>query len=398
MTTYEVYATGWSNPKVVEQIPINSLEFSMPLNDHGEASFSATVEPGRSFWAQAIVPLFSGVLVTRDTVPVWSGMVWSRRQTGPRTFDFQCAEWGSFFERVPAPTPTVLGIPTGDSLVFSGDNDHYIFRTLIDMAQAISGQNAHIITGTSLGASTSDYTVSPWDDKTTDRAFREIADQEDGPDWYFGAGGTVENPTRLLRLADHMGSTTVQAVLEYVEATEDYSPPASPPEMTVLGNLFPGQQTQAVVGRGGGNVIAAPQQTLDGTASATVAVAIGEGEARAQKRATSVSSLVAMGYPRLTKTSTYSDVKVQATLQRHANADLAAVQGLVAGYTLTTWDGEPDWVTIERGSLMRVILDTDVYGQERPMQFDSRLLDVAVSVRGEGPAQVNWSLATTLET
>ena len=112
MAEYEVYATRWDDPHIIEElIPARGLEFSLPLNDHGECSFSATVEPGRSFWRPSISPVVSGVLITRDNVPVWSGMVWSENQTGPRTFDFQCAEWGSVFEKVPVPSGTVNGIP-----------------------------------------------------------------------------------------------------------------------------------------------------------------------------------------------------------------------------------------------------------------------------------------------
>ena len=83
-------------------------------------------------------------------------------------------------------------------------------------------------------------------------------------------------------------------------------------------------------------------------------------------------------------------------MQRHASADLAATNGLVTGYTLTTFDGEPDWTQIPRGSTVTVILDTDVYGGDK-VRFDSKLLDVAVRVEDAGPAQVNWTIATTLE-
>jgi len=44
--SWEVYATRWDSNFIVEElIPARGLEFTMPLSDHGECSFSATVEP-----------------------------------------------------------------------------------------------------------------------------------------------------------------------------------------------------------------------------------------------------------------------------------------------------------------------------------------------------------------
>ena len=107
MTTYEVYATRWDDRHIVEElIPAKSLQFSMPMNGHGEASFTATVEPGRSFWRPSIAPVVSGVLITRDGVPVWDGWVVDEDEQGERSFTFRCAEWGAFFERVPAQPQT----------------------------------------------------------------------------------------------------------------------------------------------------------------------------------------------------------------------------------------------------------------------------------------------------
>lgn len=388
MTRYDVYATRWDDPHIIEElIPARGLEFTMPLNDHGECTFSATVEPGRSFWRPAISPVVSGVLVCRDDVPVWSGMVWSDDQSGPRTFDFQAAEWGSFFERVPA-------VPK----VYSGDNDHAIFQNIVNLAQAVPGQNVRVQVGTTRGASASILTINPWEDVTAEEAFRGIGEKSDGPEWYFGTGGTQENPTRPLVMADRLGSLRPSTMLEYVETTEPYEPPSDPPQITLLGNLFP-SDSRPVDGSGnrvGGNVIAHPARRLDGSASATVAVAIGAGEEAAQLRRAATSTLIGAGYPRMTKTAQYNDVTNPTTLQRHADADLAAVEGLVRSFTLTTLDGDPDWTQVQRGDTVSVSLDTDVYGAERPVEFEARVLEVAVQVQDSGPALVNWSLSTTL--
>jgi hypothetical protein len=387
MPRYEVYATRVDDPHIIEEmLPARGLEFTMPLSDTGECRFSATVEPGRSFWRPAIAPVVSGILICRDDVPVWSGMVWAEDQSGPRAFDFQCSEWMSFFERIPAVPATYKAV-----------NDHAIVQDVFTRAMAVPGQDPRIVVPSTRGAAVSDLTINAWDDLTVDAVARQQSEAEGGPEWCVVAGGTMENPIRSLLMADRLGSLTPTAVLEYVEDTELYKVPAGKPELTMLGNLFPGQQPQAVVGRRGGNVIAHPARQRDGASSATVVTAIGAGEENAQLRASAVSPLIAAGYPRLTRSNTYQDVTVPATLQRHADADLAAVAGLVTSYTLTTWDGDPDWSQVARGDMVRVILDTDAYGAERPVEFEARVLGVAVQVQDNGPAQVNWTLSTTME-
>lgn len=390
MPRYTVYPTRWDGPHIVEEIvPARGLEFTMPVSDHGECSFSATVEPGGAPWRAAIAPLASGVIICRDDVPVWSGMVWSERQTGPRTFDFQAAEWGSFYERVPA-----------QPYAYVGWNDHAIFRNLISRAvAAASGRDISLQLGSTLGASTSDLTINSWDDLTVEAAFTQVATAAGGPEWRFTTSGTLENPVRALVLADRMGRTDARAVLEYVESTVPAKSPQAPPQLTTLGNLFPSDQRpqNADGSRRGGNVIAHPARVRDGASSATEAIAIGAGQEKAQLRRTATSGLIGQGYPRLTKTAQYNDVTSPARLLRHAQADVAAVAGLVTSYTFTTYDDDPDWTQVQPGDTVRCILDTDVYGAERPVEFEARAMGIAVQVQDDGPALVNWTVATTLE-
>lgn len=382
---FEVYATRWDDPHVIEQIPAQGLEFTLPLSDHGECSFSATVEAGRSFWRPALNPAVSGVMVCRDGVPVWSGKVWSERQSGPRTFEFTCAEWGSAFERMPAVAKT-----------YTDENDHVIFRDLITQAQAITGQDMRITLGATLGASTSDLTINPWDDTTVEAQFTQLSNADGGPEWYFHTTGTLQAPVRFLVLGDRLGRTDAVDILEYVESTTEWTAPESPPQPTTLGNLFPGAQPYAVLdGNRGGNIIAQPARSQDASGSATVAIAIGSGDQKAQLRYTSVADdLINAGYPRQTMSTSYPDVSKADTLVRHANADLAAARGVVTGYTLSTYEDDPDWTQIERGDTVRVSLDTDVYAGQRPLEFEARVLSMAVSVPDTGPAQVNYTLAT----
>ena len=389
---YEVYGTRYDAPGIVEElVPARNLSFSMPLSDHGDASFEATVEPGKSFWRPSIGLPISGILIARDGVPVWSGWVTDEDQTGERTFSFQCKEWGAFFEeKVPA-------VPW----VYTDINDGLMFRHMIDQAQLIAGQNLQIQTGSYLGAASSTRAINSWDDTTVGREFRSVSEAIDGPEWYFATGGTLANPVRQLTLGDRLGHTSAQTVLEWVADTEDYQLPEGPPVVTLLGSLFPGPAPVVPARRAGGNLIAAKrrQSTAD---AATVAKATGAGEEAARLVATARSDrLLNAGWPRMTTTKSYSDVTIPATLQSHADADLAATAGIATTYQLVSLDDDPDWTQTPRGSSVRVILDTDVYGAERPVGggqgFVSRLLDTVVRVPDSGPAQVEWVTAVVQE-
>jgi hypothetical protein len=389
VTRYEVYLTAWNDPAMVEgPLPISGLEFTLPLSDHGEATFSATVEPARSLWRPAMAPVVSGVIIVRDSAPVWSGIVWSEQQTGPRTFQFRCAEWGSFFERVP---PVVKP--------YQHWNDHDLFRDLITSVQEFPGWNPQIGLGTTLGTQFSDLTINSWDDTRVEALFRGLGDAAGGPEWRFGITGSLDYPQRVLILADRMGATTPNVTLEYVETSEPYVAPSPPPILTLLGNLFPSAQRDASPGRrAGGNVIAHPARTRDGTLSATSTVAFGAGSGAAQLRATDTATrLRSVGYPDLLYSNAYPSVVDQSTLQRHATTDLNERAGLVTSYTLTTFDDAPDWTGSQPGESVQVILDTDVYADGITM-FEARLLELAVHVSDNDRTLVNWTIATRLET
>ena len=381
---FEVYATRFDDAHIIEElIPARGLMFNLPLMNHGKASFSATVEPRRSFWRPALSCAMSGILVAENGVPVWQGKMGPEQQSGPRTFQFEAAEWGSFFEKVPA-VPFTL----------TNTNDHVLQRRLISDAQAVAGQDCGIVLGSTLGATVSDLTINEWDTTMAAEEFRRLGQHAGGPEWYFASTGTLENPTRTLVQGDRLGKVSpVAAVLEYVENTEDYVPPEAPPKVTLLGSLFPGQQPYAIVGgRRGGNVIA--HMGRGQSPGITVALAVGAGDQLAQMRKTAqATALLAAGYPRQTEIQQYTDVVIEATLQRHADADLAAGSGMTTTYNLATFGTDPVWTGIARGDTVRVEADTDVYAGERPLIFETRVLDIAVMVPDQGEVEVTYVVA-----
>lgn len=388
MTTYAVYATRFDDVHVVEElIPARGLSFSMPLSDDGDASFSATVEPGRSLWRAAIGLPFSGILIARDGVPVWQGRVNGERQTGSRSFQFTAREWGSWFADCPA--------PQADYLL---TESHAAFRNLIANAQAVAGQDVKVTAQATTGASVAGVQVNAWDTQSVADVFRSIAEADSGPEWYFGTGGTLANPVRALTLGDRLGSKTAVDVLHYVESTLDWAPTPKDAGVTLLSNLFPiGAAPVQDLPRRGGNVLAVARDR-DLSRSATQVIATGDGSEVAQLRKTSqASKILAQGWPKITRYTQHGSVSDPATLQRLAQSDLASMSGIATRYSLSTFDGDPDWTMVPRGSTMRVILDTDVYAIDRPYSFESRLLDLTVDVDDNGPAQVSWALAEVME-
>ena len=394
MTQYEVYATRWDDPRKVEELlPARGLQFSLPLSDHGTASFAATVEPGRSLWRQAVGLPLSGLLIARDGQPVWSGWITDEQQTADRSFAFTAKEWGSFFTQTLA-TPRVYAADTW--------TDAGIFRDLVTAAQAQPGQNVKVTVpaGTLPGTPTG-LEIKAWENATTEAKFRTLADADGGPEWYFGTGGTLANPTRPLVLGRRLGAVDPVAELQYVAQTVDWKPTAAAPGLVLLSDLFPaGPGTAAVedLPRRGGNVIAV-SRTRNLSRSATRVVAVGDGQDAAQlQRETPPSPLLGRGWPRLTAVTSHADVGDPDALSRLARADLAAMSGIATRYGLTSLDGDPDWTQVPRGSTMQVKLDTDVYAGPRPYTFTSRLLNTTVAVDDTtGRTQVTWELAETME-
>lgn len=389
MTSYAVYATRWDDPGIIEQIPARGLSFTMPISDHGECAFTATVEPGLSTWRAAVAPPLSGILVARDAQPIWAGwMDRPERQTGPRTFTFQAREWGAFFDRCPA--------KAGE---WFARNDHELFLEQVAYVQGIAGQDVQVQTVATLGASYSDRVVSPHDRKHAGAVMQEIGNAAGGPEWYFGVAGSLAAPVRQLVLADRLGTVDPAAVLMYVEDTAAPTPYSAPATLELLSDLFPAGTTVPRVSRRGGNAVAALRER-DPSGSATVVIGVGDGVDAAQvlSDSTEADRLLANGWPRMTQWVSHSGVRETSTINRHALADLRAVAGVSTRYNLVTLDGDPDWTQVPRGSSVRVILDTDVYALPRPWTFETRVQSIRVDVPDDGDqAQIQWDLREVLE-
>ena len=395
---FEVYATRWDSSEIVSQlIPAKGLSFSFPLCDHGEASFTAQVEnTGRSFWRSSLRGVRSGILIAESqdngpSIPLWAGRLAGEPQQGPRGFQFTAKEWGSAFDWFPAVEDE------WDNVV-----DTSLVADIVTRVQQVSGQNLNVTPRiVQPTVSRSDLTVNPWDNRSAGDVLDELSNREGGPEWYAGVGGSLRNPERFYALAQTHGDQLNPKVLEYVEDTPDAPGGSHRQQVALLSSLFPGQPPQwstGRLGRRGGNVLSF--QRVDNTdRSATVIVAYNGNPEGAQLRATAVAqNLIDAGFPRITRTVSFSDVKDLRTLQRHADAELRASAGLLTGYQVVTRGSRPDWRQITRGSLMKLIADTDVYAGARPLTVSTRLLNMTIAVPDDGgQEQVRWDFADVLE-
>lgn len=398
---FTYFSTDWQTGLIREELPLRGVSFGLPLSAHGDLRGTYTVPPGQGSLRAAAAPIMSGLLVCKDDQPLWEGMIWADRQVGARSFEVSASEWGSVFDRAVVSKAFLAAVNGGKSLSYSRRDDHAIFRDLIAKAQAFAGQNYNIRVGSGDGPSASDLSVNWWDAKRVSDLLSELGNREGGPEWAFTVTGTLENPVRQLLLGTPLGRQSVEEstlLLEYVEDTGPApAPPQGPPRVTTLDSLFPGPAEGVRVASlhgSGGNIIAVPGVDRDGANSATEYIALGEGEGDAMPTATATATdLLNLGWPRMTRTSSYQDVTQPTTLQRHATADLAASRGLTVTVRCTTFGDDPDWTQVQRGDAARVELDTDVHG-ERPYVIDSRVqaIDVAPSDEG-GYEQVTYTLA-----
>lgn len=397
---YTYFSTDWQNGDIREELPLRGASFSLPLSGHGDLRGTYTVPPGQGSLRAAAAPVVSGVLVCRDDRPVWEGMLWADRQTGPRSFEVSASEWGSVFERAVVSKAFIAAIAGGTSLNYNTD-DHTIFRDLIAKAQAYAGQNYNIQVGAGAGPTRSQLNVPWWELATIEDVLTELGNRQGGPEWAFTVTGTISNPVRRLLLGTPLGRQTVAEsglLLEYVEDTGPApEKPAGPPRVTTADTLFPGLSEGVAVASlhgAGGNIVAVPGVDRDGGSSATEYVVVGAGEEADMMTATATAAdLLNLGWPRLTRKSSYKDVSRQVTLQAHADADLAAARGLTVVIRATTLGFDPDWTQVQRGDAVRVELDTDVHGM-RPYVLESRVLGVDVAPSGEGGhEQVTYTVA-----
>ncbi|HEY3683476.1 MAG TPA: hypothetical protein VGL93_10575 [Streptosporangiaceae bacterium] len=332
MTTYR-YPTYdlLSGAEVAEHLPLTVEDFTRSLSEAGGISASLPMRDPKVRQLNprgATTPRRTLLRALRDDVPVWEGIIWTRRYTASDgKLVLGATEIRDYFSHR---ILRALDPATPRTLTFEQVDQLAVFRALIADMQAV--QFGGLMPGNlaiELGAETSGVLIDRKDTIDDKQAYHgyemrpyadlldELANADDGFEWRIDP---YEGPNREPRR---------RLVLGYPRLGRDPGPDCTTLE-------YPGAVTDY-------------SYDEDGTNSADVLVALGAGEEQAMRwsAATDVDALVG-GWPLLETTTDHKSISVQADLDRLAAGDLATVSGDVVITSLTVRgrpDVEPgDWV------------------------------------------------------
>jgi hypothetical protein len=164
---------------VLEEIALYGVSpMTIKLNDWG--SFGATFsldQTGRSNadLVNAVIPLQSYVIVEREGIPVWGGIVWTAvHQSQSKSVQLSARSFEAYFER-----QKILSDFTRTDI-----EQRNIFRDLVNQLQADPNTNLGLsVPGSYPTVVAKTLTVLASERKTYTEAFSNIADGDDGFDW-----------------------------------------------------------------------------------------------------------------------------------------------------------------------------------------------------------------------
>jgi len=358
---------------MMEEVALADVQFTRALNETG--TFSAKFplgDPGVQIKDpyQLTTPCHSTITVYRGEVPVWGGIIWTRKyDSASQMLDVGAADWWSYFDhrRVlpvlpPSPDTTVVA-PL--STVYSAVEQNDIARGLVTLAQSHTAGDIGIELDTTTSAITRDRTYWGYQLAEVGEALRQLTGVIDGPDIVFGVGapsGTDGKPRRLMRVGTpDLGQQGAPWVFEYGANISSYTWPS------------------------------------DGTRMATRVLAVGDGTEQAMPIAVSEdTSKYEFGWPLLESDSSYTSVTDMATLQSHADADQRIARLPVALPELTIrGDAEPTFGTYSEGDWARVII-RDCFFTGTGLDTTMRIVRMAVSP-GDAGEEVTLTMTPLLE-
>lgn len=296
-----------TNLKLAE-LPLIGVGYEEILN--GAGSFDATlqlqVEGATSPTAKATqaalltsssIPERTALYLYRDEVLRGGGIVWQRRRGKGRPASLSGAGFWSYFRSQHLRTTATYALV--DQLA--------IARALVTLAQAITGSNIGVTLGAEVSGVPRIRTYNSYELKQIAEAVEQLAAVDDGFD--FGVD-LQPGPIKVLTLS-------------------------YPRRGRIAG-------TTGVAFVDGKNII--DYEVLeDGTRSARTFTAIGAGDGIDMRLSTqSQTDLIDNGYPATSATGAFKDVKVQATLDGHARAELSARAMTPTFWKVTVDPDDPD--------------------------------------------------------
>lgn len=320
MPTYRYLFCDLVTNSVLAELPLATTTFGLRLNGAGSLSADLPVTDPRVRSLDPInatLPGRTALYVDRDGVLLWGGIVWTRRTDQTNKLQLGAQEFESYFAR---------RLITADA-VFSQVDQLVIARSLITTAQNKPGGNIGVQVGTETSGVLRDRTYNGYELKPVLEALHQLSQVSNGFDYaidvfYDPVSGA---PSKLLRLGYPRRGVVANLsgwLWEYPGNVQGYTWPE------------------------------------DATSQATTMYATGAGTPPGQLQSTAVGT--AAGYPLLESKQSYTDVSVQATLDGHAAADLAAMSAPVVVPTITVRaDQDPTIGSYQVGDELRLRITDD---------------------------------------
>lgn len=359
----------------IAEIPLTGLTYSKILNGAGDATGTLFLPPPTtttnralaSDWNNAVDECRRQLVIERDNVVVWSGIVWaSPYNDDDQTRYIRCAEdWSYFHKRF-----------VDYDLYYAATAQMTIAKNLVDTAQAYAPANLGITTVLNVAAGYSDTirerTYARSEVLSVGEAVEQLASPSNGFD--FGID-SAWNPTT--------GALVKTLNLHYPRRGRSY---------LETGHVFE-------VGR---NVISFTWPS-DGTRTSNKAWAIGSGEGASKVIGTAVDtakfqplSSGGPGYPLLESRASHNDVSVQETIDRLAQGALQYASSPVTLPELTVRaDADPVLGAYIVGDACRVIINPDT-SPRFPDGLDTyyRIVGYTVTVDDNGQEDVKLTLGS----
>ncbi|MCH8613476.1 hypothetical protein [Arsenicicoccus dermatophilus] len=394
---WDVYATGWRDDRIIDQLPAHDIEFERAVSEHGKCSFSLPVPRFGAAWLPIVRPFTTGVLVCEDDQVRWGGVVTSRHRSGERTYRIDALEWGTALEDV----------RFSPAMFVSEDVVDYSRVALIRMIAGAATTRVGADWPLEVQAVDGGSTVTMADDlravslKGVMSVIEDLCEPEGAPEWCLSVEGTAAQPRRVLRVAPRLGRPVSESriSLDFV-ANYDTAPPVRFPEAgrawSTLQHLYPTPDEIWMTDdegrvlpkrRHGGNILTDPGDDMTGAGSATAVWTTHQatdadqtdepGHARAD-------DLLAAGWPLREVVVAGPAAPTKAARDAYARGILAARRGFTTSWKFSTFASDPDYGAWQPGDDAVVSIESDTYSyappgkQIQPIVFTTRLTGASV--------------------
>lgn len=327
MALYRVISTDLRTGTRIAELPLNGLRYSSVLNGAGELSGTLPLPVNDPDLAQiyndAVDEVRRQIVVERDGVPVWCGVVWaSPYEDEGQTRDVRAAETWSYYRK-----RTI-----GTRRVYKATDQLTIARQLVTDANAVSGGDIGVTVGTETCGVTREFGAEVWERKNVAEEIEAMTELANGFDFSIDPSwDTSGNLVKNLR----------------------FWYPRKGRRFDLTGHVFE-------VGR---NNVIGWDWPSDGTRYANRIIVTGAGDGQATKSAvrTNTDATLAVsaggpGYPLIEEVISESQEAVQATLNARANKALNTFsQPVVVPRLVVRGDVDPIFGAYTIGDAVRFI-------------------------------------------